>query len=222
MRYVLAFIYCERISLFSLLLTFYCPYNIVYVMVLQDLGYCANGRSEAQAWVRLQDRLLWKRSFFRSAARWTSRLWGGGHRASCILGTLKFHILFVQAQPSCSCSCYLVRQLYAPALQASRPLVDNWLEWCFRKLIAAVAQASEDVSKLIHEMTVLEGALTTSPLLVDSKTLTLADVVLAPLTKKALTFFGEHEYVCRFYKCLIFLLLHNLSASQYDSQVSRS
>jgi glutathione S-transferase len=91
-------------------------------------------------------------------------------------------------------------QLYAPALQAARPAVDDWVEWAFRQLKPAVAAApgSEDAAGLIHLVTVLEQAVGGNGgqgLVAGGEGLSLADLVVAPVAKRALGFFGEHEYV---------------------------
>jgi len=91
----------------------------------------------------------------------------------------------------------------AASLASTRPAVDDWLEWGFRKLASAASHASEGEEggpRLLQEMTVLEGALTKNPssLLAgsdcSSSSSTLADLVLAPLAMQALQYFGEHEY----------------------------
>jgi hypothetical protein len=88
----------------------------------------------------------------------------------------------------------------AASLASTRPAVDDWLEWGFRKLASAVSHVSEGEAggpRLLHEMAVLEGALTKNPsslLGSNSSTSTLADLALAPLAMQALQYFGEHEY----------------------------
>lgn len=92
----------------------------------------------------------------------------------------------------------------AASLASTRPAVDDWLEWGFRKLASAVSHASEGEEggpRLLQEMTVLEGALMKNPSSLlgsvscsGNSTYTLADLVLAPLAWQALQYFGEHEY----------------------------
>lgn len=77
--------------------------------------------------------------------------------------------------------------------------MDDWVEWALRQLKPAVAAApaSEDAAGLIHLLTVLEKALGSGgpSLIAGAEGVTLADLVAAPIAKRALGFFGEHEYV---------------------------
>lgn len=73
------------------------------------------------------------------------------------------------------------------------------MEWAFRQLQPAVtaAPASENAANLIHQLTVLERALTGAggQLVAGGQGPSLADLVVAPIAERALGFFGEHEYV---------------------------
>jgi len=92
--------------------------------------------------------------------------------------------------------------LNGTSLAACRPATDEWVEWGFRRLAAATSHASEEeegARHLLQELAVLEAALARCPRsLLTSEAAkpitTLADIVLAPLSLRALKFFGEHEY----------------------------
>lgn len=79
--------------------------------------------------------------------------------------------------------------------------MDDWIEWAFRQLKPAVAAApatDNAAPALIHQLTVLEQALSAgqgSSLVPGGSAPSLADLVVAPIAKCALGFFGEHEYV---------------------------
>ena len=77
--------------------------------------------------------------------------------------------------------------------------MDDWIEWAFRQLKPAVtaAPASDNAAPaLIHQMTILEQALSAGQgSLIPGLAPSLADLVVAPIAKRALGFFGEHEYV---------------------------
>lgn len=97
--------------------------------------------------------------------------------------------------PVSGCSSFpSLSQLHAPQLSPSRPAVDDWLEWAFSKL-SPVAVKHDDASALIEEISILDHALSKGqPYLLGSEQ-TLADLVVAPQAERALSFFGEKEYV---------------------------
>ena len=85
-------------------------------------------------------------------------------------------------------------QLHGPQLSPARPAVDDWLEWGFTKL-SPVAVKHDDVSALIKEISKLEHVLSKGQLYLLGQEMTLADLVIAPQAQRALSFFGEKEYV---------------------------
>lgn len=98
--------------------------------------------------------------------------------------------------------------------------MDDWIEWAFRQLKPAVtaAPASDNAAPaLIHQVTILEQALSAGQgSLIPGLAPSLADLVVAPIAKRALGFFGEHEYVryLRLSVCLPACLSACLSAHQ--------
>lgn len=102
------------------------------------------------------------------------------------------------------------------------------MEWAFRQLKPAVAAApaSDNAAPaLIHQLTVLEQALSAgqgSSLVHGGAAPSLADLVVAPIAKRALGFFGEHEYVRPYLRQSVCLPVGQSLLSVCQSTVVRS